>query len=417
MRNRNCRRIRDARVSECVARVRSIKRFSLPTPCRILISTHYFAPHIGGIEVVAGYEAEHLAASGHDVTILTSAIGSNPGEEQMGRAHVHRVRAGNLMERRFGAPFPLLLPSFVWRAWCRVRASDVVHIHDAQYMSSWVIAFWCRCLRKPTVVTQHVALVSHPNRAVRVVQRLVYRTLGRFVLLTGHRVIVLNSTVAEFVAALGVPSERMTFVPSGVDTRLYRPAADHDERRMLRERHQLPLDTVLGLFVGRFVPKKGFDRVVSAAALDYTLIFVGGDESEVSEELRRSAPEGELVFLGRLGREDLSEVYRACDFFVLPSVAEGFPLSVMEAMASGLPIVMSDEPGYDYYELDRRWIHLVGHGSEPLRSELRSIASDGDRRVKMGQYAFEYASSRFRWDNHCDELLRLYEEAAADVRS
>jgi glycosyltransferase involved in cell wall biosynthesis len=78
---------------------------------------------------------------------------------------------------------------------------------------------------------------------------------------------------------------------------------------------------------------------------------------------------------------------------------------------------MSDEPGYDYYELDRRWIHFVGHGSEPLRSELQGIASDGDRRVKMGRYAFEYASSRFQWDNHCDELLRLYEQAAADVRS
>ena len=242
-------------------------------------------------------------------------------------------------------------------------------------------------------------------------QRLVYRTLGRFVLRAGHRVTVVNSTVADFVAASGVRSERVRFLPCGVDTLLYRPVANDDERRRLREHHGLPREGVLGLFVGRFVAKKGFDRVVRSASSDYTLVFAGGDESEVPDDLVRSAPEGKMLFVGRLNRESLSEIYRACDFFVLPSVAEGFPLSIMEAMASGLPIVTSDEPGYDYYNLDRSLVSLVGRDSEILRSELQAIAADGDRRMMMGQYSADYASTTFQWEEHCTQLQLLYQAA------
>ena len=162
---------------------------------------------------------------------------------------------------------------------------------------------------------------------------------------------------------------------------------------------------------GRFVAKKGFDRVVQAAAPDYTLVFAGGDEAEVPQDLVSSGPGGEMLFLGRLNRESLSEVYRACDFFVLPSVAEGFPLSIMEAMASGLPIVTSDEPGYDYYNLDRSRVSLVGGDSDLLRAELQAIAGDADRRTEMGQYSSDYASATFRWETHCNQLQLLYQGA------
>ena len=121
---------------------------SVPDGFRILIATHYYAPHIGGIEVVAQHEAERLAAAGHDVSVLTSAIGSHPGEDELGSVHIRRIRAGNVMERRFGAPFPLFSPSLLWQAWGMVRAADIVHIHDVQYMGSWVVALWCRLLQE-----------------------------------------------------------------------------------------------------------------------------------------------------------------------------------------------------------------------------------------------------------------------------
>ncbi|MGJ0151748.1 glycosyltransferase family 4 protein [Streptomyces sp. CH8.1] len=83
-----------------------------------------------------------------------------------------------------------------------------------------------------------------------------------------------------------------------------------------------------------------------------------------------------------LSAEDLADAYRACDVFALPSTAEGFPLTVQEAMASGLPVVTTDDPGYAPYGLDRGVALLVPRTVPALRAALDGLVADppGGRR-------------------------------------
>ncbi|MET7694870.1 glycosyltransferase family 4 protein [Streptomyces sp. NPDC005483] len=369
---------------------------------RVLLVCHYYPPHVGGIENVVRHEAEGLAAQGADVTVVTSADRSSVRVEHGVR--VVRVAAWNGTERRAGVPFPMFSPALVSAALRWARHADAVHIHDCLYLSSWAVGLAAKLTRTPYVLTQHVAVVDHPSGLVRVVQRMVYGVAGRALLRSARAVFTLNATVAGFVLTYGAREGRAHHLANGVDTERFRPAASATERALARERFGLPADRVLVLFVGRLVPKKGYDLLLAAHTPDasYDLVFSGSGDAEAL------AGRPGVHHLGALDPEAVAEAYRACDVFALPSTAEGFPLTVQEAMASGLPVVTTDDPGYAPYDLDRDHVSLLPREVAVLAAELRALAADPERRARMGAYSRAYAEKAFAWDEHVQALVAHY---------
>ncbi|GAA1025130.1 MULTISPECIES: glycosyltransferase family 4 protein [Amycolatopsis] len=374
-------------------------------PLRILLVSHYYPPHVGGIENVAAQQARTLAARGADVTVLTSA-GPPVADEGV---RVVRVPAFNGVETRTGVPFPVFGPRLARavREW--VRWADVVHLHDTLYQSSWSAGLRAARTGTPLVLTQHVAVVEHPSALVRAVQHAVYRSVGRRLFRASREVFVVNDSVAAFVRRFRGGSAEL--LPNGVDTAQYRPAAA-GERALLRKRWRLPDTRVLVLFVGRPVPKKGYDLLLAARHHDYDLVFAGERPQHLPADLA-------VHHLGALSPGEISGLYRACDVFALPSTAEGFPLTVQEAMASGLPVVTTDDPGYASYGLDRTQVALIPRDADILRATLRSLAADPARREAMGRYSADLAAARFSWPKHVQRLEQAYREALdpAEVRA
>ncbi|MFE2689040.1 glycosyltransferase family 4 protein [Streptomyces mirabilis] len=369
---------------------------------RVLLISHYYPPHVGGIENVVRREAEGLSARGVDVTVVTSA--DRPSVSVEHGVRVVRVAAWNGTERKAGVPFPVFSPALVSVALRWARHADAVHIHDCLYLSSWAGGLAAKLTRTPYVLTQHVAVVDHPSGLVRAVQRAVYGVAGRALLRGSRAVFTLNATVAGFVRRYGAREERAHHLANGVDTEAFRPAASAAERARARERFGLPADRVLVLFVGRLVPKKGYDLLLAAHTPDagYDLVFSGGGDTEAL------AGRPGVHHLGALAPEAVAEAYRACDVFALPSTAEGFPLTVQEAMASGLPVVTTDDPGYAPYDLDRGQVSLLPRETSVLAAELRALAADPERRARMGAYSRAYAEKAFAWDDHVQTLLAHY---------
>ncbi|MFJ4983738.1 glycosyltransferase family 4 protein [Streptomyces sp. NPDC088732] len=371
---------------------------------RVLLVSHYYPPHVGGIENVVRMEAVHLAARGADVTVLTSGARSAVSQEDGVR--VVRVAAWNGAERA-GVPFPVLAPRLLTAALRWARRADVVHVHDCLYLTSWAAGLAGMLTRTPHLVTQHVALVEHPSALVRGVQRAVYAVAGRGLLRRARTVITLNASVADFVLRHGAPPARTRHLANGVDTALFRPPASVEERALARERFGLPDNRPLVLFVGRLVPKKGYDLLLSGhdPSAGYDLVFAGDGDSAALAGLPG------VHHLGGLPPRELAEAYRACDVFALPSTAEGFPLTVQEAMASGLPVVTTDDPGYAPYRLDRSRVTLLDRDAEEIRSALSALAGDKQRRERMGLYSRELATTAFAWEEHVSALSECYREA------
>jgi glycosyltransferase involved in cell wall biosynthesis len=193
----------------------------------------------------------------------------------------------------------------------------------------------------------------------------------------------------------------MVFLPNGIDTSKFSPATVK-ERSVLRKRYGLPQDKVLGLFVGRFVAKKGFVELLKLETIEGAeLVFAGGD-----------SPAGhsrdDHHFLGPVDRANVQDIFKMCDVFILPSRGEGFPLTVQEAMSCGLAVITTDDPAYDAYALDESLVMLIEPSSSTVALALKTVVEVPDLRNEMGVYSREYALSHFDDRMHIADLLSIY---------
>ena len=346
-----------------------------------------------------GAETTRLAARGWEVTLLSSALGAPAGVSYSDGVRVVRVRAWGGLETRFGVPFPLFSPLLLWAAFRAVRRASIVHIHDPLYLTSWVAALWCVLLRTPYVVHRHVGFVHHSSLVVRVVQRVV---LGSFALLV-LRGASLILPIDEFIAGGTPPAlrDRVRVLGNGVDTVLFRPVSSASERARLRASLGLP-SSPLALFVGRFVPKKGFAHVAAAASDSYDLVFVGGDRPPGLSDLR-------LHFLGGLPAAEMPAVYRCADAMIVASVGE-CPLTVLEAMSSGLPVLANDDPALHSPWTSGPGVQFVDMAGGGLRDALQETLADVSLAHQRGAEARQFVESSYSWDSHTDRLEHLYAE-------
>jgi glycosyltransferase involved in cell wall biosynthesis len=228
--------------------------------------------------------------------------------------------------------------------------------------------------------------------------------LSRSRLLTGC-----SPELVDRVRALGFPAERSRVIPYGVDTGAFSPAPDR--RAIWRQRLGIPEAAPLLLGVGRMATKKGFQvLVVILPALlaeipDLRVVLAGG--GDLLEPLQESARDwsDRVFFPGSVLRDTLPDLYRAADVFVLPAVhdgkgnVDGLPNVILEAMASGLPVVASGISGIPLAVVDGETGSLVPEGDAgALLGALRLLLMDSASARAMGERGRRKAEAELTWD-------------------
>lgn len=374
----------------------------------VLLVAHHYPPHVGGLELVVERQAQSLAGNGYRVIVLTSRFDSLPGaEEPRPGLEVIRIPCWHVFEKLFFIPFPVFSPRLIFEAWRQLKRVDLVHVHDVFYVSSWVVAMLAVIARKPILLTQHVATVEHRSRFVMWVQRLVYATAGRAIFARALSIIVYNENVRAFLRSHGVADQRILPLANGVDTSRFRPAAE-GERRDIRDRYRLPQDRPLVLFVGRLVEKKGHHVLLAARDPAFDLVFVG--PGTVPADGRTPG----VHWLGPLDQAQTAELFRACDVFAFPAVGEVFTLVMQEAMASGLPVVTTDDPTYAGSILSGLVI-LCPRQAECFRQAILSLLSDAGRLRELKLRGRELAVRHFDWHANFKRIMSTYSDVLENL--
>lgn len=267
------------------------------------------------------------AAMGHDVTVLT--VSDDEGlpryEERNGYTVVRRSASVELLGNAISLGVARLLretPDF-----------DVIHAHSHLYFSTNLAALKRRLGDVPLAITNH-GLYS--QNAPEWLFDLYLRSLGRWTFNRADVVFCYTEEDKERVREFRVDS-RIEVVANGIDTERFTP--DGPESNLIDHEGSVVL------FVGRLVDGKRPGDAVKAVSrlsdrMDAKLYIVG--DGPLREELETEAEN--VVFLGHVDYDKLPAIYRSGDVLLLPSRAEGLPRTVLEAMATGLPVVTSDLP-------------------------------------------------------------------------
>lgn len=310
----------------------------MSAPSRVTLVTHYYPAHRGGVERIAGELAARLARHGAARIAWHASDCDAPPADAAGLRCVP-ARSCNAAEGLLGIPYPLWSPGALRRLARAAREADIVHLHDCLYLPNLVAFAAARLARRPVLVTQHVGFVPYRNPLLRAALSLANRSFGSLVLRGATLVIFESDTVQRYFSRFVRFRRPALLVPNGVDTGEFAPAAAA-ERRRLRAELGVPEGTPLLLFIGRFVEKKGLPVLQELAARvpGAHWMFAGWGPLDPSGWRRPN-----VTVVHSPAADRIAPLYQAADLFVLPSVGEGFPLAVQEAMACGTPALIGEE--------------------------------------------------------------------------
>lgn len=371
--------------------------------------THYFPSHHGGVEAVAWEIASRLAASGAaDITWYASDT-DQPPSDRPGLRCVP-ARTWNLAERFLGFPYPLWSPAALAKLARAVREADVVHLHDCLYLPNVVAWLVAALARRPVVITQHVGSIPFTNPLLRATLAAANRLLGKPLLGGAAQSVFVSAVVLRYFQRFVHFRRTPVRVANGVDCTMFHPL-DERARELLRARLGVEGATPLLLFAGRFVEKKGLHLL---------------------ERLARDLPRARWLFAGwgpldpshwglanvalhrNLSQAQLAPLYQAADLLVLPSVGEGFPLVVQEAMACGTPALVSNDTAAGCPEALDVLLHqslAVDDPASHWRTRIADLLSRPDTLRALRPRVAEFARATWSWERTVERYGDILRQA------
>jgi glycosyltransferase involved in cell wall biosynthesis len=363
---------------------------------RILLVNYEYPPLGGGAGQATASLAREFAAAGHAALVLTSRFRGQPAREEIGGVTILRVPVVRRREDRCTPPEMLtFLISASVAALGEVRAwRPGVTLAFFGIPSGPVGLLLSLMSGVPYVVSLRGGDVPgfQPYDLARM-----HRLLGPAIRLLWKRAagVVANSAGLRTLARRFAPDIEIATIPNGVDTATFRP----------REGGAPPHGPVRLLFVGRVVFQKGIDVLLAALAQiprdhDWQLEIIGdGDRRAALEaEVQRLGLAARITFAGWCHRAEIAERYRSAAVFVFPSRDEGMPNVVLEAMASGLPIVATAIAGNEELVLDGENGFLVPPDDAlALTTALTRIVADTAMRERMGRASRERTEREYAW--------------------
>lgn len=266
----------------------------------------------------------------------------------------------------------------------------------------------------PSVVTVHDLIPVLFPKTVPPRHRLIFRTFIGPAIRRAKKVITDSEFVKKsLISRFGLPAAKLMTIPLAHDPVFSAPVTPVAIENV---RHRYGLKEKYVLYVGAMEPRKNIPALISAFAaisaqkMDWQLVIAGGGGwyKEKTMTAARASGLGErLVFTGFVDPGDLPSLYQGASIFVYPSIYEGFGLPVLEAMASGTPVLVSSPSALEEIAGDAGMTFNVDDADD-LGRKLSMLMQDEDERVRMSGSGIRRAAL-YSWKRCARETLAVYE--------
>ncbi len=372
---------------------------------RIGMMADTYKPYVSGITNYIDLNKRALEREGHEVYVFTFGdLDYRDDEPRVVRSPgVPLADTGYFLSLRYKTAYKKLL-----------QTMDVVHVHHP-FLSGRLALNYCRRVSIPIVFTNHTrydlyAQARMPLMPTEVSHSLLQAYMPDFCDAV-DLVISPSAGMAKVLRQYGVESH-IEVVPNGVDLRRF-----HQAEPLQRVDFGFSEQDILLVYAGRIAPEKNLEFLIRSFAgvaqlfPNVQLIIIGGGQKEHVEEVRSIPQElgiaGRVRFVGQIPYDDLPSYLAMCDAFVTASVTEVHPLSVIEGMASGLPVLGIDSPGVGDSVKDRESGLLATHDIASFTAKLTYLCTDGAPRKQMGLAARE-ASAQYDIERTTKIMLEHY---------
>jgi glycosyltransferase involved in cell wall biosynthesis len=286
----------------------------------------------------------------------------------------------------------------------RTEQIDILHSHG--YKADIYGYLATRRLRIPIIATRHNQRGLRHTLAIRLYEFLDILFLRRF-----NAVAAVSDLIAEELLRAGVAPRKVTVIGNGIDVSRFVGASPTLSEELNKEQRLL-----IGT-AGRLIPQKGIEYFLMAASevlktfptLLFGIVGEGPHRPALERSMKDLGIERNVVFTGP--RSDMPNIYASFDVFVLPSLEEGMPMTVLEALASGLPVIATKVGAVEKLVFPNQTGILVQPGEAAgLAAALISLIGNPELRVRLGQNGRSLVQNEHSSSVMSQRYLRLYQE-------
>lgn len=391
----------------------------------IVYLTPYYAPAyaFGGVTRAVEGMARALAGRGHHITVLTTDAltqterFSGALDAVQDGVRVVRVRNRSVWLR---ARLNLSTPLGMGRVAAELlREADILHVHEFRTAENLLVTPLAERLGVPMALSPHGTLTLETGRGTlkqgwdRVVSPVMARRFSAVIALTAQEAADIGTNIGMMVAKYAISPRRIRvyIVPNGVNPDEF---ANLPGREVFRARYGLG-DAPTCLFMGRLHARKGVDvlaRAFQQADITGARLVIAGPDDGMLPALQ-ALGDARMTLTGYLDGAERLAALAAADVFCLPATGEGLSMAALEALAAGLPVILS--PGCNLPEAAEAGAGLIVEPkAEPLAAALRDLLTDPAKRAAMGAAARALVRERFTWASVAERLEGVYREMVAD---
>ena len=299
----------------------------------------------------------------------------------------------------------------------RIAEFDILHIHSVYRYTTFIAARLCDHYKKPYILNPFGALDPSMIKLKSRLKKTLYIKLVESRAISNAKAIhVASRYEKDNYEMLGFKTPAIV-IPRGVDLSEYSDCVKYQD---LRKRYPKLSGKKIILFLGRMHPKKGLDllakafkKIVNKREDAFLIIAGSGDEgyvSKIKNLFRKNGLSKHVLFTGMLLDSDKLSALYGSDLFVLPSYGENFGIAVLEAMACGLPVIITNKVGLFHDVKEYRTGIITNCDQKEIAKATLTLLNDESMRKAMGENGRRLAKDIFTNDEVADRAARVYRE-------
>ena len=374
---------------------------------KIVHISMFYKPTIGGVEQVIYEIARRQVKAGHEVHVFCCDSDKYKRvkikEEVLEGIHVHRMPYW----------FRLSLNTFIWPSllWKFKGNFDIVHSHVSGHLYVLIAGLLARIRKTGHIHTTHCPWTDYKFRP-KILRPFVFLNnliMNRISFSLIDKIIAITPWELETLEKFA-DKKKVVVIPNGVDGIYYKKI----KKNNFKKDNGIKEDKLV-LFFGRLNPTKGPEKLALAALeiskkrKDIAFVWVGPDEGKLEEVKSLIKGKKNMLYLEPIrDKKKVAEMYQAANVFVLPSYREGLPLTLFEAMASGLPIVASPVNGVPYEMKENKNGFFSDYGDiESLEKNILKLLDNKELTEKISKNNFK-RSAAYNWDRIYISYMKEY---------